>query len=319
MFPMQTQRRAAQGFGSATPHCSLMGVPFDLGGPARGSSLAPRAIRLAGLADRLQRIGVRFTDLGDVVVPEQPSPGHPTLRNFEAVSAMAEASFQKALTANLDDGPLITVGGDHSIAIGSVAATAAWCDAHHGPLGLVWFDAHGDFNTASTTLSGNMHGMPFAIALGLGESSLTGLGGLCPKVRPENSVLIGARDLDDEEATLMRETGIRVVTMDEVRSRGLQAVMDEILPPLLERTVGLHCSLDVDAIDPDEVPAVGTPVPLGMTVADMRAAVEQLASTGKLLALDLVEIDPLLDVGGRSLQVGLDLVVSMLAPFRPAA
>ncbi len=319
MFPIQSPRRGADGGSSGSAACSLMGVPFDLGGPARGSSLAPRAMRLAGLAERLQALGIRFTDLGDVPVPDNPSPGHPSLRNLEAVTAMSLAAFERAGAANLDEGPLVTVGGDHSIAIGSVAASAAWCHARGGDLGLVWIDAHGDFNTANTTLSGNIHGMPFAIAVGLGEPSLTGLGGFCPKVRPEHAVLIGARDLDDDEASLIRNTGIRVISSDEVRTRGLQAVLDEVLPPLLARTTGLHVSLDVDAIDPDEVPAVGTPVPLGMTVSDMRRAVEVIARTGKLLALDLVEIDPLRDVAGRSLQVGQDLVVAMLVPDRPAA
>ena len=319
MYPTQSQRRAAEGGEAGFPACSLMGVPFDLGGPARGSSLAPRAIRLAGLAERLQALGIRFTDLGDVPVPDRPSPGQPSLRNLEAVTTMAEAAFERARGATFEDGPLITVGGDHSIAIGSVAASAAWCQSQGGELGLIWIDAHGDFNTASTTLSGNIHGMPFAIALGLGEPTLTGLGGICPKVRPEHAVLIGARDLDEDEESLIRNTGIRVVSTDEVRSRGLQAILDEVLPPLVARTSGLHISLDVDAIDPDEVPAVGTPVPQGMTVSDMRKAVEAIARTGRLVALDLVEIDPLRDVAGRSLQVGQDLVVAMLTPARPAA
>ena len=309
MHSQSTSRRRDR-HADATPltDAAIVGIPFDLGAPRRGASLAPRAVRFAGLIKRLEAHGVSLHDLGDVSVPDTPVAHSDRLRNFPAVLAMAQAGFEAAREAVTRAQVGVFLGGDHSVAIGTIAGTAAALADRGERLGLIWFDAHGDFNTAQTTLSGQMHGMPFATSLGFGAPELTELGGFFPKVRPEHAVLIGARDVDSDEQALMATAGLRVFPMAEVMRRGIDEVMAEAIALVTRDTQGLYLSFDVDAIDPDEVPGTGTPVRHGLTVRESLTAIRLIAETGFLRAMDVVEIDPLLDLRNQSAMVGVDLI-----------
>lgn len=291
---------------------AIVGVPFDLGAPRRGSGLATRAIRYAGLVRRLEKRGVTVRDLGDVLVPDAPVPHSDLLRNLPAVAEAAEAAFHGAREAIRDGAIGLFLGGDHSIAIGTIAGVSAAHAERGERLGLLWFDAHGDFNTAETTVSGHIHGMPFAVTLGHGAQELTHLGGFAPKVQSANAVLIGARDLDDAEERLIAQAGIRVFPMTEIEQRGIQAVMEEAIAIASAGTSGFHVSFDMDVLDPREAPGVGSPARHGMTSREARLAFARLARTGMLRSLDMVEVDPLLDVSNQSAKLAVDLIAAAL-------
>lgn len=289
---------------------AIVGVPFDLGAPRRGSGLATRAIRYAGLVKRLGQLGVTVRDLGDVLVPEDPAPHSDRLKNLPSVVGASEAGYDGAREAMRDGAVGIFLGGDHSVAIGTIAGVASAYAERGECMGLIWFDAHGDFNTAQTTHSGHIHGMPFAVALGYGAPELTQLGGFSPKVQAANAVLIGARDLDDEEEKLIEASGIKVYRMAEIEARGIQAVMEEAIAFASNGTAGIHVSFDMDALDPKEAPGVGSPSRHGMSAREARLALGMIGRTGLLRSIDVVEVDPLLDSRNESARVAVDLIAS---------
>src|SRR5699024_8155750 len=234
---------------------SIIGVPMDLGQSRRGVDMGPSAIRYAGAVERLEALNKVITDLGDITV-ERPdklsADDQSNLKNLQQVKD-ANEELAQCVDAEIHKGqfPLV-LGGDHSIAIGSIAGISN----HYDNLGVIWYDAHGDLNTEHTSPSGNIHGMPLAVNLGLGDESLTSISGNHPKIKPENIVIIGARDLDPEEKDLVREKNIKVYTMHEIDRLGMPAVVEEALEYLKERTDGVHLSLDLDGLDPDEAPGV---------------------------------------------------------------
>ncbi|MBO9542296.1 arginase [bacterium] len=289
---------------------AIVGIPFDLGAPRRGSGLATRAIRYAGLEKRLKKLGLSVKDLGDILVPDIPAPHSDLLRNLPAVAEAAEAAYHGAREAIMQGAVGVFLGGDHSVAIGTIAGVASAHAARGERLGILWFDAHGDFNTADTTVSGHIHGMPFAVALGHGVPELTHLGGFSPKVRSENAVLIGARDLDDEEERLMVASGITVYRMREIERRGIEAVMKEAIAIASNGTAGLHVSFDLDALDPKEAPGVGSPSRHGMSAREARVALGMVAETGLMRSIDMVEVDPLLDSRNESAKLAVDLIAA---------
>lgn len=289
---------------------SVIGVPMDLGQTRRGVDMGPSAIRYAGMSERLETLGYTIHDEGDIKVEikERADNGVETrLKNLEAVSEGNRKLSEKVdEVVRLNRFPLV-LGGDHSIAIGTLAGIAK----HYEDLGVIWFDAHGDLNTADTSPSGNIHGMSLAVSLGIGDSSLTNIGGYTPKLKPENIVIIGARSLDSGEKELIRERGIKVYTMHEIDRLGMTRVMEETITYLKERTDSVHLSLDLDGLDPDDAPGVGTPVVGGISYRESHLAMEILSEAEIITSAEFVEINPILDERNKTAEVAVALMSSL--------
>lgn len=282
---------------------------MDLAAGTRGASLGPIAIRKAGLYQELNRLGLSFEDFGDLAFAftEKMSHDQPKLKYKEEVLHVS-MKLMNAVDEMLQKGffPLV-LGGDHSIAIGSIAGVTR----HKKNLGVIWYDAHGDMNTDDTTPSGNIHGMPLAINIGLGAKELVHLDGRMGKVKPEHIVIIGARDLDEPEKDLIRSTGITVFTMEQIDRLGMANVIEQALAIAGNGTDGVHLSLDLDALDPAVAPGVGTPVLGGITYRESRYAMELLSASGLITSADVVEVNPLLDDQNRTAEVAVQLVATL--------
>jgi arginase len=291
---------------------TIIGVLMDLGADRRGVDMGPSAVRVANLNERLEGLGYEVTDAGNIGV-RNPEMLAITDRKLKYLPEITEASQKLAdkVEAVLEDGAIpIILGGDHSIAIGSVAGLSAFYRKRDQRVGVIWFDAHGDMNTPETSPSGNIHGMPFAAILGHGAEELTHISGFAPKVYPEDCVLIGARSVDPEEAVALKTSGVRVVTMRELDERGMSAVMDEAMWLASRRTAGFHVTMDMDFVDPDFAPGVGTPVPGGPTYRESHLAMEKVADSGKMLSFELTEVNPVLDIANRTAELGVQLILS---------
>lgn len=287
----------------------IIGAPSDLGQGRRGVDMGPSAIRYAGLKEKLQGLGYDVEDLGNVSVPtpEMHKVKNEKLKYLDEVTTVCN-SLREVVCKVMQDGHLpIILGGDHSISIGSVAGVAS----EQKSFGVIWFDAHGDMNTEETTPTGNIHGMPLAVNLGLGHASLVNLGGFAPKVKPENVVLVGIRSIDEDEARLIRETGVKCYTMPEIDRRGIGTVMEEAIQIACNGTDGIHLSLDLDALDPTFAPGVGTPVNGGVTYREGHLAMEILAAANKLISVDVVEVNPILDTHNQTGNMAVELVESL--------
>ncbi len=287
---------------------SIIGSPMDLGQSRRGVDMGPSAMRYAGLIQRLESLGYDVDDCGDIAIgrPERTN----SVKGLKNLNAVAEANHKlyEVVDEEVRKGrfPLV-LGGDHSIAIGTLAGVSK----HYKSLGVIWYDAHGDLNTAETSPSGNIHGMPLAASLGLGDPLLTGIGGYSPKVKAENIVLIGARSLDEGEKVLIKKMGIRVYTMHEIDRLGMTQVMKETIAYLKERSDGVHLSLDLDGLDPSDAPGVGTPVNGGISFRESHLAMEMLAEADIITSAELVEVNPILDVRNKTADVAVDLAGSL--------
>lgn len=292
----------------------LIGVPLDLGGGRRGVDMGPSAVRIAGIADRLRAIGHRVTDRGDIVTPtpETREPGDPKKRYIHDIQGVCEALYAQSLDALVQGGFPVVIGGDHSVGAGSVAASATFARRRGLPLGLLWIDAHGDMNTPATTVSGNVHGMPLAALLGEDPRELALVGGYEPKVRPEHTVLVGVRDLDAREKDEVRRSGVHVFTMKDIDRRGLAAVIEQAIALAGRETGGIHVSFDLDVCDPTIAPGVGTPVRGGLNYREAHMAMEMLADAHRVIALDLVEVNPVLDVQNTTAVLAAELAASAL-------
>lgn len=288
---------------------TVIGVPMDLGAGRRGVDMGPSAIRYAMLKEKLMQMGFDVEDMGNLHVPtpETHQVVDPKLKYLEEIASVCE-TLAKTVSDTVVRGrfPLV-LGGDHSIAIGTIAGAAK----HRNRLGLIWFDAHGDLNTMETTPSGNIHGMPLAVSLGYGHPSLVRCLGFTPKVHPENVVLIGTRDLDKGERDLIRRLGIRVFTMHDIDRLGMGAIMEEALEIVTRGTDGVHLSLDLDGLDPKDAPGVGTPVEGGLTYRESHLAMEMLAEANVLTSAEFVEVNPILDNGNRTAKVAVALIESV--------
>ncbi|MEN1967973.1 arginase [Lentibacillus sp. N15] len=288
---------------------SIIGVPMDLGQSRRGVDMGPSAMRYAGAIEKLQRLHYDVADLGDIPI-NRPDPAHAkqegNLRNLpqvaEANRVLAEMVDQEITK---DRFPLI-FGGDHSIAMGSLAGIAK----HYRNLGVIWYDAHGDLNSGETSPSGNIHGMPLAVSLGIGHPTLTNMLDYQPKVKPENIVIIGARSLDPGERQLIKDRGIKVFTMHEIDRLGMTKVMQEAID-YLQHTDGVHLSLDLDGLDPSEAPGVGTPVLGGLTYRESHLAMEMLAEADILTSAEFVEVNPILDDKNKTAMLAVGLMGSL--------
>ncbi len=292
----------------------IIGVPLDLGAGHRGVDMGPSAIRITRLQDRLQKIGWDVTDGGDIrtsVYESVPTGGDEKLKHADTVLEVNRQLSEAVLACYAEGEIPLVLGGDHSIAIGSVAGAAAHYAKHQKDLGLIWIDAHADMNTPATTPSGNIHGMSLAIALGIGDQRFTALGNPGRKVKSEHVVLIAARDLDPGEVTALRDEGVRVFTMREIDERGMVAVMGEATEIVGAASAGVYVNFDMDSIDPSVAPGTGTRVPGGLTYREAHLVMETLHDTGKVVGLDLVETNPALDVRNQTAEVATGMVLSL--------
>ncbi len=290
----------------------ILGVPMDLGSGRRGVDMGPSAIRIAGLAERLRELGHKVVDDGDVSIKnmEELRVGDPRAR-YLAEIARASGVISKKVERIMGRGefPLI-LGGDHSIAAGSVSGVAAAGRKEGKKVGVLWVDAHGDINTPETSPSGNIHGMPIAALLGHGPPELTRIGGAGPKVDPANVVLLGIRSLDEGEKRLLKRTGVQVHTMSDIDRHGIHRIMKKALARLTDGTGYLHVSFDLDAVDPTVAPGVGTPVKGGLDYREAHLIMEQLHDSKRMTSLEMVEVNPILDQGNTSAAFAVELVQS---------
>ena len=275
----------------------IIGVPVDLGAGRRGVDMGPSAIRIADLESRLESLGHTVLDSGDldVHIPETQKVGAGKLR-YKAPILAACLELHSRVEKSLAEGRLpLVLGGDHSIAIGSIAGSTGHFAKQNENLGLLWFDAHGDSNTPETTPSGNIHGMSLAVSLGLGDPDLVNLGGRAPKVQARNVALIGIRDLDEGERATLKKSGVTCYTMRDLDERGMRDVVDEAIGIASDGTAGIHLSFDLDVVDPEDAPGTGTPVWGGITYREAHLAMELLADRANIVTIDLVEVNPVLD------------------------
>lgn len=305
-MPVQTGEAAARGRDIA-----LVSVSIDLGAGRRGVDMGPSALRIAGIADELRRIGHRVVELGTITAggietTESGRNGLPFLKEIARVARQTNATVAQGL----DQGCLpLVLGGDHSLSIGSVAAVAQHYRERGESIGVIWVDAHGDLNRPETSPTGNIHGMSLAVLLGHGDERLVGPE---PAVKPQNVSVLGARELDPGERRLIAELGVRVFTMSEIDERGVGACMDEALQRASAGTAGFHLSLDLDALDPRRAPGVGTPVQGGLTYREGHLVCEKASRSGRLLGLEVVELNPVLDDRNLTAEIAVDLVASAL-------
>lgn len=292
----------------------IIGVSLDLGGNRRGVDMGPSAFRIAGLSERLAALGVRIVDEGDLVapIPEIKSHGDPRKRYIREIARVCEKLYRTSLSALERGGLPVVLGGDHSLAAGSVAATADFVRKQGKPLGLIWVDAHGDMNTPASSMSGNVHGMPLASLLGPEPAELSRIGGFSPKVLPEHTVLIGIRNLDATEKEIVRASRVRVFTMKDIDRAGIAAVTEQALAIAGTGTGGVHVSFDLDVCDPTIAPGVGTPVKGGLDYREAHMVMEVIADSGLMRALDLVEVNPILDDRNTTAVLGTELAASAL-------
>ncbi|MCY9182123.1 arginase [Bacillus haynesii] len=292
---------------------SMIGVPMDLGQLRRGVDMGPSAIRCAGVNERLESLCQDIEDLGDMTIgqrEDEKEGGEPASEELRNLKAITKASAKLAETVDniVASGafPLV-LGGDHSIAIGTLAGLAR----HYQNLGVIWYDAHADLNTKESSPSGNIHGMPLAISLGIGHEGLTSIYGKKTKIKAENIVIIGARSLDDGEKELIRDKGIKVYTMHEIDRLGMTRVMEETIDYLRGRTDGVHLSLDLDALDPNDAPGVGTPVAGGISYRESHLAMEMLEESKLITSAEFVEVNPILDEKNRTAEAAVALMGSL--------
>ena len=296
-----------------TRRIRVIGVPLDMGASRRGVDMGPSAMRVAGLEARLEALGHHVVDGGNirVEVAETRMSGDKSARYLAEIAETCTRTAE-AVVKTLEDGmtPLV-LGGDHSLAAGSVSGVAEFYRRKGEKIGVLWIDAHSDINTPETSPSGNVHGMPLAALLGLGPNRLGNIFGYSPKVAAENTVLIGVRDIDAAERANIKRAGMtEVYTMRDIDERGMRTVMEEALRAAGRGTAGYHVSLDMDWIDPEDAPGVGTPVRGGATYREAHLAMEILADHGRLLSFEIVEVNPVIDEHNRTADLAVELACS---------
>ena len=293
----------------------VIGVPLDLGGNRRGVDMGPSALRIAGLGERLAALGIPVIDKGDLhaPIPETQEQSDERKKYIRDIASVCQLLYRTSL-ASLGDGAMpLVLGGDHSLAAGSVSASAEWArTTKRLPIGLLWIDAHGDKNTPATSSSGNVHGMPLAALLGPEPSELAYIGGFSPKVQPAHTVIIGVRNLDEREKVAVRDSRVHVFTMKDIDRQGIASIIEQAVALAGEGTAGIHVSFDMDVCDPLIAPGVGTPVKGGLDYREAHMVMEIVADSGLLTALDVVEVNPTLDVRNATAQLGAELVLSAL-------
>ena len=293
----------------------IIGVPLDLGGNRRGVDMGPSALRIAGLGERIAQLGRTVVDRGDLAspIPETQELRDERQKYIQDIARVCQQLYDTARQC-LDQGAMpLVLGGDHSLGAGSVAAAADWARRTRKlPIGLLWIDAHGDMNTPATSTSGNVHGMPLAALLGPQPADLSNIGGFSPKVLPAHTVLIGVRNLDEREKVAVRESRVHVFTMKDIDRQGIASIVEQAVNLAGAGTAGIHVSFDLDVCDPGIAPGVGTPVKGGLDYREAHMVMEIVADSGLLTSLDLVEVNPTLDVRNTTAQLGAELAASAL-------
>jgi arginase len=289
-------------------------VPLDLGGARRGVDMGPSAFRIAGLSDQISALGYSVTDRGDLPspIPETQQAVDPTKKYINEIARVCRELYDVALRSHEAGALPLVLGGDHSLAAGSVAASADYVrNVTSYPLGLIWVDAHGDMNTPTTTSTGNVHGMPLAALLGQEPNELSSIGS-SPSVSPNNTVLLGIRNLDEKEKGEIRAAGVHVFTMKDIDREGIATIAERAIAIASKGTGGIHVSFDMDACDPMHAPGVGTPVRGGLDYREAHMVMELVADSQRLVALDLVEVNPTLDIRNTTAEFGTELALSAL-------
>jgi arginase len=295
-------------------HIAIIGAPLDLGAGRRGVDMGPSAVRVANLNGRLGELGYEVEDMGNVPVvqPESQPEGQPQAKYLAQITDTC-TSLAKIVDKALAKSkfPLI-LGGDHSIAVGTVSGVSKHYRTRKEKIGIIWIDAHTDMNTPDTSPSGNVHGMPLACCIGTGPDELTRIFNYAPKVDPANVALVGIRSVDGKEREVVQHSGVHVFTMRDIDERGLGPVIEEAVRIASSGTAGFHVSLDMDAVDPQEAPGVGTPVRGGITYREAHLAMETLNDTGKMLSMEVVEVNPVIDEVNRTAILAVELVMSAM-------
>ncbi|MBL8962126.1 MAG: arginase [Gemmatimonadetes bacterium] len=293
----------------------IIGVPMDLGASRRGVDMGPSAVRYTDVRERLEALGHTVEDAGNVPVPFREDAAKGAQRGARYLGAITDVCTDVAarVRSALDAGafPLV-LGGDHALAAGSIAGASAHLAAKNQHLGVLWIDAHGDLNTPASSRSGNVHGMPLAALLGHGDKAMTSIAGRTGAIRASDLALVGQRDLDKAEQAHVRKWDLSVFTMRAIDERGARTVMEEAIAVAARSTAGIWVSFDLDVIDPDEAPGVGTPVPGGITYREAHLFMEMAADTGKLVGMDIVEVNPVLDERNRTAEIARELILSAL-------
>ncbi|MDH9161610.1 MULTISPECIES: arginase [Staphylococcus] len=288
----------------------IIGAPSTYGQRKLGVNLGPDAIRYAGLVERIRAIGLSVEDTGNIEVPtidlDKFNSEQNGLRNLEEIITVSN-NLSEAVSKSIEKNHFpLTLGGDHSIAIGSISGVSK----HYDNLGVIWYDAHGDLNIPEESPSGNIHGMPLRVLAGDGDEQLVNISNYTPKVKPEHIVLIGMRDLDEGERRYIKENNIKTYTMADVDRYGIQQIIEETIEYLEHKTDGIHLSLDVDGLDPVETPGTGTRVLGGLTYRESHFALELLHSSNLITSMDIVEVNPLIDQNNHTAEQAVSLVGS---------
>jgi arginase len=295
-------------------HISVIGAPLDLGQGRRGVDMGPSALRVANLNSRVASLGYVVEDLGNVAAEQaEASPvGQPHAKYLPQIAAACQR-LALAVEEALGRGSVpLVLGGDHSVAVGTVGGVSHYHRSRGERIGLIWLDAHADMNTPETSPSGNVHGMPLACILGMGPAELAGMFEYRPKVLPERTVIVGLRDVDREEKPRVLESGVHAFTMRDIDERGLRPVMEEAIRLATGGAAGFHLSLDMDFVDPQHAPGVGTPVRGGATYREAHLAMEMISDSGKMLSMEVVEVNPVIDEANRTADLAVELVMSAL-------
>jgi len=291
----------------------MIGVPMDLGAGRRGVDMGPSAVRYAGLGQLVQGLGFAYSDGGDISVPlpEARAPGKGA-RYLKEIHRACERLAQR-VEKLMDEGVMpLVIGGDHSMAIGTITGVSSSFRKRGEKLGLIWVDAHADMNTPETSPSGNIHGMPLGSVMGYGAPELVNLGGFSPKIDPDNVALIGIREVDPGEREIVLRSGIHYYEMMKVDARGMGAVIEEALAHATRGTAGVHLSFDMDAVDPEVAPGVGTPVRGGLSLRESHLIMEVVSDSARLVSMEFAELNPIHDVANQTGQLLCELVGSAL-------
>lgn len=290
----------------------IIGVPLDLGQTRRGVDMGPSAIRAAELQKRLRLLGFRVEDTGNIAVAiaETQRFGDRRHRYLGEIAEVCRETAEKVRLAMEADRIPLVLGGDHSIAAGTVAGLSQHFQRRPQTFGLIWLDAHPDINTPETSPSGNVHGMPLACCVGIGPPELAGLGGTVPMIDPDRVALVGVRSVDENEKENLERSGVRVFSMRDIDERGMRRVMEDAIGVALGQGGPFHVSLDMDFVDPGEAPGVGTPARGGISYREAHLAMEMIADARKMCSMEIVEVNPILDVGNRTGSLAVELALS---------
>src|SRR4051794_7711810 len=298
----------------ARTHVAIIGAPLDLGQDRRGVDMGPSALRVANLNTRIASLGYEVEDCGNVHVEQKEAapPGEPHAKYLPQIATACAALADRVEAALSHDKMPLVLGGDHSVAIGTVTGVARHYRAGGESIGLIWLDAHADMNTPGSSPSGNIHGMPLACILGDGPDALAGMLGYRAKVDPRNTVIVGLRDVDASEKPQVRGSGVSTFTMRDIDERGLRSVMAEAIAIATDGAAGLHLSLDMDFCDPIEAPGVGTPVRGGATYREAHLALEMICDSRHMVSMEVVEVNPVIDQQNRTADFAVELIMSGL-------